>query len=133
MIRDSVKSRITQAVLDQLPEQSQLDLTIAAKSWWVNIRNDGGLRLTEVGKLYFALAEIEYFDLPLDYKKSITKNQTTWNAFLMELNHKLTCPYYLGKNIAGGAHIRLYDSKVAMMISLYGDVYDYVKSTKRRK
>jgi hypothetical protein len=51
----------------------------------------------------------------------------------MELNHKLTCPYYLGKNIAGGAHIRLYDSKVAMMISLYGDVYDYVKSTKRRK
>lgn len=132
MTKDTVKSRITQAVLDQVPNAQRPDFTTASKTWWMNFRADGGLRLNEVGEIYFKLAEIEYFELPLNYKKNAGK-YATWHGFLMELNRKLTCPYYIGKTSPSSIYVKIYDSKIAMMISLYGDIYDYVTSTKSRK
>jgi hypothetical protein len=46
---------------------------------------------------------------------------------------KIECPFYidLKKKPFASQYIRLYDSKVAMMIGLYGSFLEYVKSLKK--
>jgi alanine racemase len=53
--------------------------------------------------------------------------------YLLELNKKIKCPYYMGVNKLekrSFPYIRFYDSKIAMMISLYGNVNEYLDSIK---
>ena len=55
----------------------------------------------------------------------------------MELNKKIKCPFFLGVNKIEGKkkqpYMRLYDSKIAMMIELYGNIVSYLDSVKVRK
>ena len=56
---------------------------------------------------------------------------------MSDLGKKMKCPYFLGVNKVeakkGKPYIRLYDSKIAMMLSLYGDLDSYLKSVRIRK
>ena len=67
-VRDKLK--LTQAVIDQLPEGHGMDITIAMKIWWYNIRANGGLRLTELG--YFTFKKI----VDLEDRKSTRLNSS---------------------------------------------------------
>jgi len=126
------KLAITQAVLDQIPESHRIDLQAARKTWWLNIRAQGGLRLTDVGHTMFTLADIEYFDFEFKPTKHV-EGFLSWQQFTLELNYKIKCPYYIGREATPlRTYLRVYDSKVAMMINLYGDVYEFMKQTKRR-
>ena len=129
MSNPSVKQRITQAVLDQLvPSSEPIDKTI--NDWWVTKSNEG-LRLSAIGDIQFRHAEIEFFDLPLE---AIT--QANWHKFIMDCSKKIKCPYFIGvhKNPPkkSQAYIRLYDSKIAMMVQLYGDLSSYLDSVRVR-
>lgn len=124
--KKSVKRIITEAVLNQLPEHEN-DIEHAISSWWMTGRQEG-LRLTAQGDAYFKLAEIEYFDCPMDKIPS-----GTWYNFILEINKKIKCPFYLhvynkvdGKK--GDPYVRIYDSKIAMMLGLYGDIHSYLES-----
>jgi hypothetical protein len=124
------KQIITEAVLKQIPN---IDLSIdkAMFSWWMTGRHDG-LRLTDIGDLNFRLADIEFYEFNLleDIKKNPTQE---WNIFLLECNKKIKCPYYLGVNKQDGKkmpYIRFYDSKIAMMVQLYGSIKEYLSSVK---
>ena len=60
------------------------------------------------------------------------------NKILLEYcSKKIKCPYYFGVNKNDmkekEAYIRLYDSKIAMMVQLYGDIHSYLESVKARK
>ena len=122
------KLKITQAVLAQLPSTNYpIETTI--KDWWFTKSNEG-LRLTLVGDTSFRLAQIEYFDLPLEVK------QVNWHKFILDCSKKIKCPYYIGVNKTENkqkqAFIRIYDSKIAMLTTLYGSIQEYLESVKGR-
>jgi hypothetical protein len=95
--------------------------------WWATGRGSTNLRLTEEGKTAFDMAEITFYDydLKFDNKDKVMK-------FMIGLGNKIACPFYLGiKNRSyKSAYIRIYDSKIAMLISLYGSVDNYLESIK---
>ena len=127
--KKSNKQRITEAVLKQLPPTDQpIDKII--NEWWFT-RSSEGLRLSAIGDLSFRHAQIEFFNLPLKV------TQDNWHKFIVDCSKKIKCPYYFGVNKNDlkekEAYIRLYDSKIAMMIQLYGDVHSYLESVKVRK
>lgn len=129
----SNKQIITEAVLKQIPN-SDLPADKALFEWWMTGRNDG-LRLTDIGDLNFRLAEIEFYDFNLleDIKKNPSQE---WNIFLLECNKKIKCPYYLSVNKQDGQkmpYIRFYDSKIAMMVQLYGSMKEYLNSIKEQR
>ena len=113
----------------QLPsDTTPIDKVI--QEWWYSMSGDS-LRLSAMGDKMFRLAQIEYFDLPL------TVNQQSWFAFIVDCNKKLKCPYFISANkkdssTMTGPFIRLYDSKIAMLMTLYGDIHSYLKSIKSR-
>lgn len=126
----TIKQIITEAVLKQLPD-NVCSYDEAMKKWWMNIRSNSGLRLSDVGVLAFKMADIEYYE----YELKIDPN-VSWYNFILDLNKKIKCPYYLGIDKISKPnkpYIRLYDSKIAMMISLYGDLHSYLNSIKVRK
>lgn len=127
--RKSMKRIITEAVLAQLPLQD-FDVERAVVDWWMTGRQ-GGLRLTAQGDAFFRVAEIEYFECHM-----ATVPDGTWYNFILSINKKIKCPYYLhaDSNSTGKktSYIRIYDSKIAMMIELYGDLYSYLDSIQIR-
>lgn len=129
--RKTLKQTITEAVLAELPEiQEPIDKILF--HWWYSANSGDSLRLTDMGDMNFRLAEIEYYQCPLK-----TNKKQGYYAFITDLSNKINCPYYLGVNKVEGQksepYIRLYDSKIAMMMTLYGDIHSYLDSIKVRK
>lgn len=124
----SKKELLTKTIYEHLPTSNpfrELDPEKLIFRWWTTGRGSDSLRLTEDGKIAFDLAEIEYFDFPLLVKKT---NELKANKFTVSIGKKVKCPYYIGlrTNQAKSAYIRVYDSKVAMMIQLYGTFQDFL-------
>ena len=130
MTKPSVKELITKTVIEQIPS-NVWTFDEAMKKWWMTVRSDRGLRLTDMGDLSFRHAEIEFYE----YDLTIAKEQSL-HATMLDLSKKLKCPYYLGArketNKKTQPYVRLYDSRVAVMVSLYGNIMDYLKSIKER-
>lgn len=129
---NSKKELLTTAVYNNLPVRnpfSDLNPDQLLFRWWTTGRGSESLRLTEEGKTAFDLAEIEFYDFAL-----IVKNQTELkaNKFTVTVGKKVKCPYYIGlkTNQAKSAYIRVYDSKVAMLIELYGNFQDFLDLSK---
>jgi hypothetical protein len=124
-----IKYKITEAVLKQLPYENQ-PLEKIIRSWWFTMNGDG-LRLTPLGDKKFQEADIEHYVCPMKV------THYTWYKFVSDCSSKLKCPYYLGvnkkENERAEPFIRLYDSKIAMMMTLYGDIQSYLESIKARK
>ena len=131
--RKSHKLIITEAVLAELPNNQQVDSTADGLMMriWMSGRQDG-LRLTEYGDFIFRMAEIEYYQSNFKLREG-----TSEHAYVMEINKKIKCPFYLGVNKIEGKkkqpYMRLYDSKIAMMIELYGDILTYLDSIKVKR
>jgi hypothetical protein len=131
--RKSLKQIITEAVLAELPANKRIDSTAdnLMIRIWISGRQDG-LRLTEYGDFIFRMAEIEYYQCDFKLRDGMSDH-----AYLVEINKKIKCPYYLGVNKVEGKkkqpYMRLYDSKIAMMIELYGDILTYLDSIKVKK
>ena len=126
--RKKLKYTITKAVMDQLPSNN-IPIESHISDWWFTKSGDS-LRLTPQGDFNFRQASIEYFDLPVKVK------HTNWYKFLIECNKKIKCPYYFSVNKDAESKepfIRLYDSKIAMMLALYGDIESYLESVRIRQ
>lgn len=127
----TIKYKITEAVLAEIPKSHriyhQLPVDDVVFKWWVTGRQDG-LRLTDEGMTAFHLAEIEFYDYEFE------QDGKRYHNFILDLNKKIKCPYYLGVNKSKkGFYIRLYDSKIAMMLGLYGNLQEYLNSIKEKK
>lgn len=101
--------------------------------WFVTGRAGQGLRLTDAGKVVFEYAKIAHYDFDFTPSKA-TNNASGWGKFTLILDKKVKCPYYIGvKLLENGKkqpYIRLYDNKIAMMMTLYGDLQSYIESVK---
>ena len=126
--RKKLKYTITRAVMDQLPS-NDIPIESIISDWWFTKSGDS-LRLTPQGDIHFRLAQIEFFDLPVKVKK------TNWYKFLTDCNKKIKCPYYFSVNKDAESKepfVRLYDSKIAMMLALSGDIESYLESVRIRQ
>ena len=122
--RKPVKYLITEAILLLLPALAE-PIDCIVSDWWMTGRHDG-LRLTDTGDACFREAEIEYFEFPFSKLKV-----GSWFNFIVEINRKIKCPYYLHYT-KGTQSVRIYDSKIAMMMTLYGDIRLYLDSLPER-
>ena len=93
----------------------------AMRSWWQNIREDGGLRLTYEGFYVFEnLLELSSYSFDLPEKLLTSKN-------LIALDRRMTCPYYMVNNRKLNKLV-MFGSKEAMMAVLHGDMQRFIKS-----
>ncbi len=137
---NSKKEILTRIILEQLPSYSEFKKIPKEKTlmrWWITGRSSNNLRLTEEGKQAFDLAEIEFFDFPFytdqEYKDLKNAKTNLWSGSKLTIKlKKIDCPFYIGlKNThKKSAYIRIYDSKIAMMITLYGSFLKYIESAK---
>lgn len=132
MTKPSYKEQITSKVIEQLPEAMRIfTVDECMRRWWQTGSSGTTLRLSDMGDTMFRVAEIEFYQY--DFNISVGDN---WHSTILELSKKLKCPYYMGVNKSEGPqskrkpYIRLYDSKIAMMVSLYGDFNSYINSIK---
>jgi hypothetical protein len=116
------KRELTKAVYDHMLDHSKqgVDDTLdnLVFKWWVTGRSGSGFQLTYLGMMAFQLVEFQY------YQFDLTEPTQT---FIMKLNRRLPCPYYMNSK-AVKPYIRVYDNKVAMMITLFGTVEEYINS-----
>lgn len=129
----SKKQAITEIIIKELPENyfGTLDLEKIIFKIWCTGRTGQGLRLTEEGKKAFTDADLTYYEYLLDVKK-LANNWKKLNTLSLQLDKKIKCPFYLGIKTAGKrqGYIILYDSKVAMMINLYGSIEEFLELSK---
>lgn len=123
------KKKLTEIILTNLPDNSdwhKIDPDKLLFLWWVTGRHSNNLRLTEQGNQAFESADIEYFDFDSILEKKDQKK------FLLAAGKKLTSPYFFGfKNrFYKTAYIRVFDSKLAMLITLYGSFQEYLNTNK---
>ena len=111
------KQQLTQQLLTQLPVDDRPSFEWALKSWWQDLRDDGGLRLSISGYDVFKFLSIEQYEF--DFTKVLSP------SLLMILNRKLDCPYYLkaGKT----PKLIIFGSQQAIMYAMYGDLEKFLR------
>ena len=121
------KAEIVRTILPLIPETEISDFDYAMKTWWKNIRSTGGLGLTHYGDSVFRKAELEYHDFDLGFSSHMGNLGTA-----LQLDKYMLCPYYY--HFANKKKfVRIYDSRLAMMIILKGDIFEYMKNIKNRR
>jgi hypothetical protein len=118
------KSLVTQQLVDKMSGDIQVTLDQAMKEWWMNLRDHGGMRLSEVGYIAFNVMEIERWEYDLSAHKPLKA------SLYLALDQKLTCPYYI---VAGKkAKLVLFGSREAMLLNLYGNIDQYIEMLLRQ-
>lgn len=114
------KLTITQELVSQLPTDTKYTVEMAMQYWWINLRTNGGLRLTDAGKVAFERLEIAHYEFALSDTVVLSAK------LLLTLDKKLTCPYYItpGKK----SKLIVYGGKEATMLTMYGDIQRFVDS-----
>ena len=117
---------ITERVLAQIdPEYTEAGLQTALNRWWKNIRDSGGLGLTDLGLQSFEQAQLESWTFTVTVNE--LKNSLGSWAFNLGLDRKMPCPYYVKfSHRSIEKTIIVFDSRVASMITLYGNLKDYM-------
>ena len=130
------KQQITEAILDELPEgviPHSIPIGDTIFKMWLTGRGGQGLRLSDEGLQLFELAKLEYYDFELGLTlKRKNRKIIAPEAFVQEIIKKIKCPYYLGvhkiRGEKGEPFIRVYDHQTAIMITLHGNLREYLDS-----
>lgn len=135
MTYPKTKREITEAVLSALPQCQWHEMAIdtVVFRWWMSGRSGYAMRLTDEGAQAFETANIEHYEYPLGLLKS--PKSFAPEAFVRELAKKIDCPYWLGLNNKEKSKvpcIRIYDDKIALVMSLYGTLREYLDSFENR-
>lgn len=131
--RHLIKEAMTQAVLAELPTDRRQPLEEAMVTWWMNIRQQGGFRLSDYGDTAFQLAQIEHNNFVYEIPASATKRDGRWMQIMLDIDQALNVPYYFYRGDKKQIMIRVYDSKTAMLVNLYGTFQEFIDSVKSRK
>lgn len=119
------KHKLTLRLIGLLPEDHQITLEEAMVLWYTNIRNNGGFRLTLNGYQAMKILGLESWSVPLkDIKITMDK------ALLLELDRKLTYPYFIDYK---EKEIVFYSSKEAMMATMYGSIKNWLANMPQRR
>jgi hypothetical protein len=110
---------LTQELIHHYPDAPAIN--DAMRTWWKNIRNDGGLRLTYEGYCVFSnCLELNSYTFDLPVQLLTPKN-------LIVLDRHMASPYYIVNNRKHN-HLVMFGSREAIMATLYGDMQRFIKS-----
>lgn len=130
------KLEITQAIFNELPQYSKYRSITIEKlvfHWWMGGRSGPGLRLTHDGYQAFTEANIAHYKFPLfSNKTDLSTVANNPNTFTLSLSKKIKCPFYVSMpklKTDAGPEIILYDDKIAMWMTLYGNLQEYLDAT----
>ena len=113
------KLALTQELITHYPDAPPLDE--AMTTWWQNIQDDGGLRLTYKGFYVFEhMLELSSYSFELPEKLLTPRN-------LLAMDRRLTCPYYKVNNRKLNKLV-MFGSREAMMATLHGDMQRFITS-----
>lgn len=131
------KIEITEAVFNELPKYSKyraFTLDQLSFHWWLGGRSGQGLRLSHDGYAAFTEANIAHYKFPLfSNKTDYTSILNNPNGYSLSLSKKIKCPFYISmskKKTEEGNEIILYDDKIAMWMTLYGTLQEYLDSVR---
>lgn len=118
-VRDKLK--LTEVIISKLPEGSEMDVAIAMKVWWYNIRATGGLRLTDLGYFTFKkVMELESYGMDIDW-------ETFDRSTILKLDRRLQMPYYIEvKKNKIPKQVVFFGSREAMLARLYGNLNKFL-------
>lgn len=108
------KQQITQQMLMGLQEDHRPTYDQAYKSWWMNFRAGGGMRLTNAGFTAFEMCDLE------TYSFEVPVSLVAKPSHLLTLDKKLDCPYYI--KIGKRPQIVLFGSQQAVMLAMYNNL-----------
>jgi len=138
MIYPKTKTEIIQLILTETKEDpdfpwKDMPADKIISDWFITGRSGSGLRLTDAGMTAFSKANIAHYDFDFNPPKN-ANNQVSWAKYTLNLDKKVKCPYYVGIKLVDKGkkqpYIRVYDHRIAMMMTLYGDFESYLESIK---
>jgi hypothetical protein len=94
------------------------DVAQAERTWFVDLRRQGGFRLTKAGLNALTQADLAAWAVPIDPQR-IDK------ATVVEMNRRIQWPYFID---AKARQLILFNSRDAVMAQLYGDVVKWLES-----
>lgn len=127
MNKDKVK--YTETLYQHLKEKLEPDTNVNElyKRYWFTGRSTENLRLTDEGKNAFDVLDLEFYEFHLD------ATTERFSYLSVEIGKKIKTPFWIGfrNRYYKSAYIRIYDSKIAMMITLYGSFKEYLDSVRK--
>ena len=122
------KMAFTESLVKLLPEESRINVYQAYSTWWINLRNQGGLRLTDVGYTVFCQV-LEFKQYEYDFSQYDSNFAQYDKKMLLQLDQTLENPYYItGKKIQ--SKLIFFSSKEAMLAKLYGNLDKFLMNYK---
>jgi hypothetical protein len=121
------RTAITKKILSIInPEYTEADLHQAMVTWWQNIRSTGGFGLTYAGSQAFEKAELEF----QEFDNGVSSHMGN-SGLSIGLDRKMITPYYFYSN-EKRQKIKIYDSRIAMLVTLHESVGAYLKTLDER-
>jgi hypothetical protein len=121
------RTELTQSWLDQLDPEIRPALATAMIEWWRNIRDTGGLGLTDLGHTWLT----QELNIPVwEYHIPHTDQASMGLGRVLILDRHCPCVYWF-KMSSKAFHLSFFDSKEAMTYNLYGDLGRYLDMLKR--
>jgi hypothetical protein len=120
-VRD--KKLLTEQLVKLLANGHDVSAKVAMHTWWFNLRKNGGMRLTSTG--YQTLVK----DLDLEHFNFDISDPLTFNQhMILDLDRKLSTPYYIHAVKGIPKKIVFFGSREAVMVNLYGNLKKYLDS-----
>ena len=115
-----------QHLMPQVPMEYQQSIESAMQTWWVNIRQDGGMRLTDLGyEIMHDVLKLESWELDL----ADQERQIFTKRLILDLDRKLEWPYYIEVSMRKKRRrIVFFSSREAMMATMYGDLARWIQN-----
>ena len=114
------KSKLTQALVANLPVEFAESVEVARRTWWANIRKTGGMRLTEHGFYVFSrVLDLAHYELEI---KPTPGNR----RIVLTLDRKLQSPYYIRIDKRIPVSVYMFGSREAVVAQLYGDLEKFL-------
>ena len=116
------KKKLTEELVQHLPEKFKIAVDEALPMWWYNLRAGGGMRLTKIGyETFTKILDLEYYEYAVE-PFSIN------SRMIIELDRKLQHPWFLVTHKQMPKSIVFFGSKEAMMANLYGDLKKFLSN-----
>jgi hypothetical protein len=115
------KKKLTEELVGQIDPELGHTVKRAMHTWWFNIRNNGGMRLTANGyRVFREELDLVCYEFPINIPTDFNQQM------ILEMDNKLQMPYYIHAVKGIPKKIVFFGSKEAVMTNLYGDLKKFL-------
>ena len=115
------KKKLTEELVNQLDPELGYTVKRSIHTWWFNIRNNGGMRLTTAGYRAFCdELDLTHYEFPINDPHAFNQQ------LILEMDSKLQMPYYIHAVKGIPKKVIFFGSKEAMVTNLYGDLKKFL-------